>query len=95
MNAVGSDGFSRQVTLVSVIIASLGLLTAAVLRGAPALGVAVDRWALALPFCRAVRARRATLAALLRERDRAKGDAVAADPDANDEEGDEKQRWLH
>jgi CRP-like cAMP-binding protein len=32
-----------------------------------ALGVAVDRWALALPFCRATRARRATLAALLRE----------------------------
>jgi hypothetical protein len=41
------------------------------LEGSPeadgALGVAVDRWALALPFCRAVRARRATLAALLRE----------------------------
>lgn len=35
------------------------------------------------------------LAALLRERDRTKSDAAAADPDAGDDDGEEKQRWLH
>jgi hypothetical protein len=35
------------------------------------------------------------LAALLRERDRTKADEAAADPDAGDDDGEEKQRWLH
>jgi len=35
------------------------------------------------------------LAALLRERDRTKADAAAGDSDNGEEDGEEKQRWLH